>query len=84
MKMLTNSYYVNLDHRDDRRTNITHELEKLNVTSPTRIPGIVHKQGIIGCLLSHVAALELGLGHEDEEYIAVFEDDAVFLHPKIP
>jgi hypothetical protein len=82
MDLFKNTYYINLAHRAIRNQSIISELEKIGIEAATRIPGILHKPGVVGALLSHVKALEEGLKRGDEDYIAVFEDDAVFLEPR--
>jgi len=75
-------YYINLDHRKDRLTNIINELNKTNIDSKkiNRIPGIYMKDfGILGCAKSHCLALESFLkSHPNNEYCIIFEDDFHF------
>lgn len=73
-------YYINLDHREDRRQQILSELSKLGVPSEKirRIPGIYTEGfGILGCGLSHKKALEIFL-ESCNQTCMIFEDDFTF------
>ena len=71
------TYYINLDHRTDRRQEIETELERMQITPFTRFPAIKHKKGAVGCTQSHVECLQLGIA-SGADHILVFEDDFVF------
>jgi len=63
-------YYINLDHRDDRRATIEDEFKKLQIDTFVRVPAIYTPgDGATGCLASHIKALEL----------ASFDNDAVWI-----
>jgi len=77
-------FYINLINRTDRKTLIENELSKyfenitrvdaengLSVCDDTRI------SSMIGCGLSHIKALKLGIESESE-YVYIFEDDFQF------
>ena len=66
-------YYINLDHRNDRKESILKQLGLLGIEA-TRIPGVIDPNGDIGCSESHVKALEKGL-QDEVDVIVVFEDD---------
>ncbi len=75
-------YYINCEHRVDRRTHLEGELDKLRRIVPelevihlsaTYIPS----NGALGCGLSHIKALEMALNSKDEEVI-ILEDDFTF------
>jgi len=78
MERLTHTYYINLDRRPDRRTQIESELSKLPLRCVERFPAISHKFGFIGCTESHIRCLELAI---DSGYDSVFicEDDMEIL-----
>jgi hypothetical protein len=70
-------YYINLDHRIDRREEFLGEMRKLQIPDSqiVRIPGIYVKEfGILGCGLSHKKALET-FYESGEPYCYIFEDD---------
>lgn len=81
-KMIT--YYINLDRRTDRKKEMESELTKVDALSPyIRFPAIQYKPGAIGCTLSHIEVLKLGL-QSGVDHICVFEDDFYFkLSPKM-
>jgi len=73
-------FYINLDHRKDRRDAFLAEMKKLGVPESKiiRISGIYNPTfGILGCGLSHKKALEtfLLLGYKN---CLIFEDDFTF------
>lgn len=77
-------YYINLDHRTDRKESILVELDKimsLCSLTMTRIPGIYRPDfGILGCCQSHIAAL-MAIIHsdtDDDSLHIIFEDDFQF------
>lgn len=73
-------YYINLDHRTDRKEQFLNEMKAWGFPESkiTRIPGIYHKDlGILGCGLSHKKTMEEFLASPHETCI-VFEDDFTF------
>ena len=73
-------YYINLDHRTDRKEQFEKEMQKLGVpvSKLVRISGIYNKEfGILGCGLSHKKALETFLASPHTNCI-IFEDDFQF------
>lgn len=70
-------YYINLDHRNDRKILIEEEFKRLNITSFVRIPAIYTPgDGATGCLASHIKALETA--PESCDAIWICEDDIEF------
>ena len=67
------AYYINLDHRTDRREEMEHELQALNL-SAIRFPGFAHTYGPIGCLQSHLAVLREARSRGLPR-VLIFEDD---------
>lgn len=73
-------YYINLDHREDRRKEFLGEMERMGVPSDKiiRIPAVYKpKQGDWGCSLSHVKTMQM---FQETSYTncIVFEDDYMF------
>jgi NADH:ubiquinone oxidoreductase subunit 3 (subunit A) len=73
-------YYINLDHREDRRKEFLGEMERMGVPSHkiVRVPAINKpKQGDWGCSLSHIKAMQM---FQESSYTncIVFEDDYMF------
>lgn len=69
-------YYINLEHRIDRKEQIETELSKIFL-SFERFNAIKHANGAIGCGKSHIEILKKGLT-SNKDYICIFEDDFVW------
>lgn len=70
-------YYINLDHRTDRKELFEKEMEAMGIPSSKviRISGIYNKDfGILGCGLSHKKTLETFLDSSHKNAL-IFEDD---------
>jgi hypothetical protein len=73
-------YYINLDHRIDRKEQILQELQRMNIPDSKieRIPALYTKGfGILGCGLSHIKALEIFM-KSDYKNCLILEDDFMF------
>jgi hypothetical protein len=74
-------YYINLDHRLDRKTEFLSEMEKMNYPTDkiVRISGVYDKErGHLGCSLSHIKTLQQFIESPHKNCI-VFEDDFEFI-----
>lgn len=80
MTILQNVFYINLDHRKDRKDNVEKQLADYN-WNYTRFPAIQHENGRIGCTLSHLQLLTYAK-NQNLPYIVIIEDDIVFTKPK--
>jgi len=70
-------YYINLDHRTDRKDCIEEEFKKINIDSFVRISAIyIPENGAKGCLASHIKVLETA--PSDNDAIWICEDDIEF------
>jgi len=69
--------YINLDHREDRKSHIVAELAKVGIpeSKVQRFAAIKHTKGQIGCTMSHIAALKLAI-QEGWNSVIIMEDDA--------
>jgi GR25 family glycosyltransferase involved in LPS biosynthesis len=79
--MFDGIYYINLEHRKDRRNEIEGELEKLDWLSlSTRIEANYKPtNGALGCLLSHISALQKFLQDpRGLRHALILEDDCMF------
>jgi len=74
-------YYINLDHRTDRKKFTIKELQKLGIYNPRRFRAIKKDIGIVGCNMSHLEVLKLARRNK-LPYVTIFEDDILFLEPK--
>lgn len=72
-------YYINLEHRKDRRESIEREIKKIDpeFKKTERINAVLQKPGWIGCGKSHLLALKKAL-EEGHDNILILEDDFVF------
>lgn len=73
-------FYINLDHRTDRKAEIEGELEKMGLVGE-RFPGIPTCPGIIGCGYSHLGVLKEAR-ERGYSNVLIFEDDFQFLVEK--
>jgi glycosyl transferase family 25 len=73
-------FYVNLDHRLDRREQIEGELATMGLPFE-RFPAIKGSPGIVGCNKSHLAVLKEAQ-RRGYESVLIFEDDFQFLVDK--
>lgn len=76
-------YYINLDHRIDRKEQLLGELDKVNFPKDKiiRIPAVYNKHGDVGCSYSHVKALETFLNSNYNNCL-ILEDDFEFVETK--
>lgn len=74
------AFYINLDHRTDRRAEIEKELADKGIQSE-RVAAYKTTPGCIGCSLSHIAALKRAR-ERGYESVMIFEDDFMFLVSK--
>lgn len=78
---ITNIFYINLDHRTDRKVHVEGELAKLGLTG-TRFNAIKTTNGAIGCSLSHLKILQEA--HKNQlDHVLIIEDDITFLNPEL-
>jgi glycosyl transferase family 25 len=77
-----NVYYINLEHRTDRKEHVEKELSILGIKKINRFNAIKMANGAIGCTLSHIKLLQYakinGL-----PYIMIVEDDIQFTKPTL-
>jgi len=69
--------YINFKHREDRNKEIINELNKYNLKGE-RVEAIKHKDGYIGCALSHIKCLDIAI-EKNYEQVIILEDDFIFL-----
>jgi len=68
-------YYINLDHRDDRRAHIEKTLKKCDLINIShRISAIKRDIGVMGCVESHILTLEKFI-ESGLDYALIIEDD---------
>jgi glycosyl transferase family 25 len=74
------AFYINLDHRTDRRAEVEKEFEEKGLTVE-RFPATQYNPGAIGCNLSHIGVLTTARGR-GYDAVMIFEDDFQFLISK--
>lgn len=79
LNFLDKIYYINLDHREDRKKLIIEEIKKIdpNLEKTVRFSAVNHPRGFIGCAESHLQILEECI-EKDYKNVLVLEDDFVF------
>jgi len=75
-------YYINLEHRKDRKDNVEKELQKINLINFERFNAIKMQNGAIGCSMSHLKCLEQAK-KLDLPHIFICEDDIEFINPSL-
>ena len=73
--------YINLDYRKDRRFQMEQEFARMGIRDAKRFNAIPHEYGLIGCMQSHLAVLELAKKNGYKN-ILIFEDDFEFMVSK--
>jgi len=75
-------YYINLDTRKDRKdhmnTNIIERYPFFNHVQ--RMNAVYHRNGALGCALSHQHALKKFIYEPNEDFLMIIEDDLVILN----
>jgi GR25 family glycosyltransferase involved in LPS biosynthesis len=66
-------FYINLEHRTDRRAHIESQFGAVGVT-PQRIDAIADTNPTMGCTRSHIKALEEGI-RQGWDFFGIVEDD---------
>lgn len=70
-------FYINLDKRPDRRTQVEHALAGF---AYERFPAIEHSNGYVGCVESHIQCLEMARDRGFPE-VMIVEDDLEWVTP---
>ena len=78
---IKNAFYINLEHRTDRKTHVEKELNNIGIKA-TRFNAIQMKNGAIGCSMSHLKILQNA--HKNNlDHVLIVEDDITFLDPQL-
>jgi glycosyl transferase family 25 len=78
---IKNVFYINLEHRTDRKEHIETQLKSIGLKG-TRFNAIKMENGAIGCSMSHLKLLQLAL-KSGLDHILIVEDDILFLDPEL-
>ena len=82
---IVNIFYINLEHRVDRREHVINELTTkglgLSLEYITRFNAIKMIDGAVGCSMSHLKILQDAVTN-NLDHILIVEDDITFLEPE--
>lgn len=74
-------FYINLDHRTDRKQHMQNQLEQIRMADNiSRFNAIKNSNGRIGCSLSHLKCLQMAKDAKWES-VMILEDDILFMLP---
>ena len=79
---ITNIFYINLEHREDRRLHVETQLLNAGFTGFQRFNAIKMDNGAIGCSMSHLKLLQNAL-EQDLDHILIVEDDITFTNVEL-
>jgi glycosyl transferase family 25 len=78
IESICNAFYINLEHRLDRKAHIESELSKIGIKAE-RFSAIKMENGAIGCSMSHLKILQNAFKNK-MEHVLIVEDDITFLN----
>jgi len=78
---IKHAFYINLEHRTDRKEHVEKELKNLGIQA-TRFNAIKMTNGAIGCSMSHLKILEDAKKNK-LDHVLIIEDDIKFLDPEL-
>lgn len=81
IKDIKHAYYINLEHRKDRKENAEKQLSLVAIQAQ-RFDAIRLQNGAIGCSMSHLKCLE-NARENKWSHILICEDDIKFLDPSL-
>lgn len=79
---IKNAFYINLEHRVDRKHHVENQLNSIGITTHTRCNAIKMKFGALGCSLSHLKCLKTAKDN-NWSHVLICEDDIQFLDPPL-
>lgn len=74
---IRNAFYINLEHREDRKSHVETELSKFGIKAE-RFNAIKMDNGAIGCSMSHLKILQNAFKNK-LDHVLIVEDDITFL-----
>ncbi len=75
---IKNAFYINLEHRQDRKKYVENELSKIGIKAE-RFNAIKMDNGAIGCSMSHLKILQNAFKNK-LDHVLIVEDDITFLN----
>jgi glycosyl transferase, family 25 len=82
MNSIKNIFYINLDHRTDRKVHVETQLAKIGLQGFQRFNAIKIENGAVGCSMSHLKLLQQAL-KDKLDHVLIVEDDIEFLDPEL-
>ena len=79
---IKNIFYINLEHRTDRKEHIETQLKSVGLTQFERFNAVKLANGRIGCSMSHLRCLQTAKDR-NYEHLLICEDDTTFLNPAL-
>ena len=79
---IKNIFYINLEHRKDRKEHIETQLKSVGLTHFERFNAIKLPNGMLGCSMSHLHCLKLAK-KRNYDHVLICEDDMTFLNPDL-
>ena len=79
---IKNIFYINLEHRIDRKEHVEKELLNIGLKEVQRFNAIKMENGAIGCSMSHLRILQ-NAQKNNLDHILIVEDDITFLDPEL-
>ena len=75
---IKNTFYINLEHRTDRKEHVTKQLTNLGLQGFERFNAIKMENGALGCSMSHLKILQTAVQNK-WDHVLIVEDDITFL-----
>ena len=79
---IKHAFYINLDHRTDRKAPVTGQLTNLGLQGFERFNAIKMENGAVGCSMSHLKILQSAV-QNNWDHVLIVEDDITFLDPAL-
>ena len=79
---IKHAFYINLDHRTDRKEHVTGQLTNLGLQGFERFNAIKMENGAVGCSMSHLKILQSAV-QNNWDHVLIVEDDITFLDPAL-
>jgi len=79
---IKNTFYINLNHRTDRKIHVEKQLNEIGIKNAKRFNAVFLPDGAIGCGMSHLKCLEHAR-REQWDHVLIVEDDIQFLNPTL-
>jgi GR25 family glycosyltransferase involved in LPS biosynthesis len=78
-KLADGGYYINMDHREDRRNEVEQQFKRFDIKGVERMPGVVKDQ-YAGCGEAHKNIIKQAVKNNWKSVI-MFEDDFYIMDP---